>query len=87
MQVRVMHLFEFIQSLIHGFILPAHALIPQTHLNECVQVATLCVERGHLMWQLWAALRHMLRLTLQDRDMSRCGQYRATGSPQYADPR
>lgn len=26
---------------------------------------------GHLMWQLWVALRHMLRLALNDREMSR----------------
>uniref|UniRef100_A0A7S3VUA7 Uncharacterized protein n=1 Tax=Dunaliella tertiolecta TaxID=3047 RepID=A0A7S3VUA7_DUNTE len=37
----------------------------------CGQAATLCVERGHLMWQMWAALRHMLRLVLQDRETSR----------------
>lgn len=37
----------------------------------CGQVGTLCVERGHLMWQLWAVLRHMLRLMVRDREMSR----------------
>ncbi len=36
-----------------------------------VQVATLCVERGHMLALLWGALRHVLHAVLADRDTAR----------------
>ncbi|KAL6752239.1 hypothetical protein V8C86DRAFT_604759 [Haematococcus lacustris] len=50
----------------------------------CGQVAALCVERGHAMWQLWMALRHMLRLTLQDREHARLAAREAQRSEAVA---
>lgn len=48
----------------------------------------VCVERGHFMWQLWAALRHMLRLVLQDREAARWGCWAAAvhGAAAWAGP-
>lgn len=36
-----------------------------------VQVATLCVERGHMLALVWGALRHVLHAVLADRDTAR----------------
>ncbi|KAG2499096.1 hypothetical protein HYH03_003279 [Edaphochlamys debaryana] len=48
----------------------------ETLLSRCMdelagQVATLCVERGHLVALLWQSLRHVLYAVLSDRDAAR----------------
>ncbi|GFR43695.1 hypothetical protein Agub_g4805, partial [Astrephomene gubernaculifera] len=48
----------------------------ETLLSRCMeevagQVATLCVERGHILALLWQALRHLLYTLLTDRDAAR----------------
>ena len=41
------------------------------------QVGVQCVERGHLLYQLWNGLRGLLRAAMMDRDRARQAAWHA----------